>query len=205
MSADDRRLPTWRPGAFEWRNQRKAALIFERQCCAQLSPLFLSWATRSQSRPQWPRHPVGRLAGWVSGYSTPCAATRTKRRWDESGSQTASKSNVRSDPTSNDLQRTRARGHPVSIGGPSAAPGALVAAAWAQVAAASRSRRHARPWPTVAPFAPWFQPARRPAWASNHFAGAPTRAFAVHPPVDCCPWFACGPFSRMRHCFIKGQ
>lgn len=205
LGADDGRLAPGRPGALERRNQGKTALIFKRQRRAQGAPLFLSAANRFRSRTQWPRHPAGPLAGWASGCSTPCAAAPTTRHSDGSAPQTASKSDGRSDPGSNDLPHTLAPVRPVSVAAPGAVPAAPSGVAWVRGVSARGADPLARPWPTVAPSARSCLSAKRPAWRSARRAAGPIRAGAVRRLVDCCPGFAWTPFSPIRHSFIKDQ
>ncbi len=205
LGANNRRLTAWRPRGFEGRNQRKSALIFEYQGRAQPTTLFLSAAIRFQSTPQWRRHPVAGLGAWASDCSSPSAASRTKPHWGESGCETPSKSNGRSDPVSNGLQHSHARGRHVSIEAPGAAPAGRSTVAGVLGAVAPVSCRRAPLWPSAVPCAQLFQPAKPLAWGSTRLEVRPTRASAVHRLVDCCPLFAWHPFSRMRHSFIKGQ
>lgn len=101
-----RRMSTWRPTAFERRDQREAAFIFKYQRGQQLTPLFLSLAIRAASRKQWlPRH-VGSPAAAVSGCSSPCDPSHARHRWVHTEPQTDPRSHARSAPASSNLLHT---------------------------------------------------------------------------------------------------
>ena len=90
-----RRLTPWCPGAFERRNQRKPALVFETQACAQVTPLFLSAASDSAANARSPHHRETAPGAGVSGCSSPCDAAHATPRWGDSVCRTTSRSRVR--------------------------------------------------------------------------------------------------------------
>ena len=104
---NDRRLPTPRPSAFEWRDQREACFIFKCQPSVQFANLFLSLATCPPSKPRLLHHPcvVGGVV--VAGCSSPADPARAKPRWDGNAPQTIARGPALSCPTSSNRLHTQ--------------------------------------------------------------------------------------------------
>jgi hypothetical protein len=133
------RLAAWRPSPFEWRNQRKTALIFDHQRRVQVTPLFLSAARRSAASALPPDHRDQTDGVAVADNSSRAAARCARRHWDGNGHQTAARLHGQSGRASSNLQHNRAHKRRVSrlapvvaTGGSSTAGGGqAVDAAWA--------------------------------------------------------------------------
>ena len=95
------------PGAFERRDQREAAFIFQNEGRAQLATLFLSWVALPLSNVPPRPHPVARGSVGDVDCSSPSAASRARQHWGCSGPQTTPRSHVQSGRASSNLQRTR--------------------------------------------------------------------------------------------------
>src|SRR5215211_3625751 len=76
--SQDRCPAATRPTAFEWRDKRKPAFIFQSEGSAQLLALFLSWAVPQSSTARWLPHPGVAVGAGVVGYSNPSAASHAR-------------------------------------------------------------------------------------------------------------------------------
>jgi hypothetical protein len=74
------RLSPWCPSAFDRTDQRLPVFVNKYQGCAQVMPLFLSWAKHTASNGQWPDRHVERQRAVVSGNSSACGATDARLR-----------------------------------------------------------------------------------------------------------------------------
>src|SRR5436309_6340571 len=78
------RVPTRRPSPFQWRNQRKAAFIFQNQRGFQLTPLFLSVAKCISSTAELPHRLAGALVVVDADCSSQCVSCCTSLNLDDS-------------------------------------------------------------------------------------------------------------------------
>ncbi len=111
------RLSPRRPRPLEGADQRLSIFVNKDKRCTQLTPLFLSWATRTVSSAQSLRRHAEKRVAVASGNSTSCVATDTTPRWSHTGHQTNPKSNGQCDQVSNSPQHSR--GHTPPSAGPS--------------------------------------------------------------------------------------
>jgi hypothetical protein len=107
-------LSPWRPSAFDRTDQRLSVFVNKYQGCPQVTPLFLSWATHTDSNGQSPDRHVERRRAVASGNSSACAATDARHHWACSVHRTTSGSNQRCEPVSSNPQHSRR--HALSFG-----------------------------------------------------------------------------------------
>ena len=93
------------PGPLEGTHQRLPIFVNKYKGCAQVTPLFLSWARDTVSSGRSRRRHAGRNAAVAFDNSTPYAARDTTRRSDDTEFQTDAGSTVRYAPASNSPRR----------------------------------------------------------------------------------------------------
>jgi hypothetical protein len=91
------RLSPRRPGPLKGADQRLPVFVDKDQGCAQVMPLFLSWAIDTVSSGRSQRRSAGRSGVVVFDNSTPYAARDTIRHYADIEFQIAAESNVRYD------------------------------------------------------------------------------------------------------------
>jgi hypothetical protein len=101
------RLSPRRPCPLEGTDQRLPIFVNKYKGCAQVTPLFLSWAIYTVSSGRSRRRHAGRRAAVAFDNSNPYAARDTTPRWDDTEFQTDARSNERYDQASNSPPRNR--------------------------------------------------------------------------------------------------
>jgi len=95
------------PGPLEGTDQRLPIFVNKDKGCAQVTPLFLSWATDNVSSEQSRRRHAGRRGAVAFDNSTPCAAGDTTPHWNGIEFQTDARSNAQCDQASNSPPHNR--------------------------------------------------------------------------------------------------
>jgi hypothetical protein len=101
------RLSSRCPSSLEGTDQRLSVFVNKYKGGAQVTPLFLSWASDTVSSGRSRHHRAGRSAAVAFGNSTPYAARDTTRSSDDTEFQTDAGSTVRYALASNSPRRNR--------------------------------------------------------------------------------------------------